>query len=123
MMEAGRILHHLKNNIENKKNTILIVGYCEPSTLGGRILRGDKNIRIFGEEYSVNADIKVIDEYSAHGDYNEMIEYLSCQDPNKVKEFFLVHGNYEVQQEYREKLLDAGFSNIRIPSKDSEYLI
>lgn len=123
MMEAGRILHHLKNNISNKKNTILIVGYCESSTLGGRLLRGDKNIRIFGEEYNVNADIKVIDEYSAHGDYNEMIAYLSCQDPKKVKELFLVHGTYKVQQEYREKLLEAGFNNIRIPSLDSEYLI
>jgi len=123
MMEAGRILHHLKNNIENKKNTILIVGYCEPSTFGGRLLRGDKNVKIFGEEYHVNADIKVIDEYSAHGDYNEMIAFLSCQDPKKVKEFFIVHGTYEVQQEYREKLLEAGFKNIRIPSKDSEYLI
>ncbi len=123
MMEAGRILHHLKNNIQNKKNTVLIVGYCEPSTLGGRLLKGDKNIRIFGEEISVKADIRVIDEYSAHGDYDEMIAYLSCQDPKKVKEMFLVHGSYEVQQEYREKLLDIGYKNIRIPSKNSEYLI
>ena len=123
MMEAGRILHHLKNNIGNKKNTILIVGYCEPSTFGARLLRGDKTVNIFGEEYRVNADIKVINEYSAHGDYNEMIAYLSCQDPKKVKEFFLVHGTYEVQQEYREKLLEIGYKNIRIPAKDSEYLI
>ncbi len=123
MMEAGRILHHLANNIENPKNTILIVGYCEPSTLGGRLKKGDKSIRIFGEEYIVKADIRMIHEYSAHGDYDEMIKYLSCQDPAKVKEFFLVHGSIETQEEYRDKLLDVGFKNIRIPALDSEYLI
>lgn len=123
MMAAGRILHHLKNNIENSRNTILIVGYCEPSTLGGRLIRGDKNIRIFGQDYEVNAKVEIIHEYSAHGDYKEMIQYLSCQDPLKVKEFFLVHGDYETQVLYREKLLEVGFKNIRIPSKNSEYLV
>lgn len=123
MMEAGRILHHLANNIENKKNTILIVGYCEPSTMGGRLKNGETMVRIFGADYQVKADIRMIDEYSAHGDYQEMITYLSCQDPSKVKEFFLVHGSLEVQQEYREKLLNVGFNNIRIPAPDSEYLI
>jgi len=123
MMEAGRILHHLKNNIGNKKNTLLIVGYCEPSTLGARLLRGDKTIKIYGEQYPVNADIEVMEEYSAHGDYKEMISYLSCQDPAKVKEMFLVHGNYDVQFEYREKLMDVGFNNIRIPSLNSKYQV
>jgi metallo-beta-lactamase family protein len=123
MMEAGRILHHLKNNIEDKRNTLLIVGYCEPSTLGGRILKGNKTIKIFGEQYNVNADIEVMEEYSAHGDYQEMISYLSCQDPTKVKEMFLVHGNYEVQQEYRDKLIDEGYKNIRIPSISSKYQV
>lgn len=123
MMEAGRILHHLRNNIENKKNTILIVGYCEPSTLGGRLLRGDKSIKLFGEELQVNAEIEVMEEYSAHGDYQEMISYLSCQEISQVKEVYLVHGEYEVQLEYREKLLDAGFKNIRIPSLTSKYQV
>ena len=64
-----------------------------------------------------------MDEYSAHGDYNEMISYLSCQDPKKVKELYLVHGAYEVQLEYREKLLDAGFKKVRIPSLTSKYQV
>ena len=123
MMAAGRILHHLKNNIENPRNTILIVGYCEPSTLGGRIVRGDQNVRIFGENYAVKAEVSIMHEYSAHGDYKEMIKYLSCQDPLKVKEFFLVHGDYEAQVMYREKLMEVGFQKIRIPGKDSEYLV
>lgn len=123
MMEAGRIIHHLINNIGNKKNTILIVGYCSPYTLGHRIARGDKKIKLFGEEIEVNADIQIMDEYSAHGDYNEMIEYLKCQDPKKVKELYLVHGQFETQVKYRERLENVGFERVRIPSLNSEYLI
>lgn len=123
MMEAGRIIHHLRNNIGNKKNTILIVGYCSPYTLGHRIARGDKKIKLFGEEIEVKADIQIMDEYSAHGDYNEMIEYLKCQDPKKVKELYLVHGQFETQIKYRERLEKEGFEKVRIPSLNSEYLI
>lgn len=123
MMEAGRILHHLRNNLGDSKNTVLVVGYCSPYTLGHKIARGDEKVKIYGEEVTIRADIKVMDEYSAHGDYNEMIAYLNCQDPKKVKEIYLVHGEYEVQQKYREKLEDVGFRNIRIPNLNSEYLI
>ena len=80
-------------------------------------------VKIFGEELEVKADVKVMDEYSAHGDYNEMISYLTMNDPSKVKELFLVHGEYDVQVEYREKLEKAGFKTVRIPDLNSEYLI
>ncbi|GAB4259476.1 MAG: MBL fold metallo-hydrolase [Vicingaceae bacterium] len=123
MIEAGRIMHHVKNNISDPKNTILIVGYCAPNTLGAKLARGDKEVKIFGDTFKVKADIKVMDEYSAHGDYKEMIAYLSCQDPFKVKKMFLVHGDYEVQVKYREKLMEADFSNIIIPDKNATYEI
>lgn len=123
MMEGGRVVHHLRNTISDEKNTILIVGYCAPFTLGNRIMQGAETIKIYGEDIPVKASIRILTEYSAHGDYQEMIDYLSCQDPLKVKELFLVHGNYDVQQEYREKLLEKGFKNIRIPDENSEYLI
>jgi metallo-beta-lactamase family protein len=116
MVEAGRIKHHVANNIEDSKNSILIVGYAEPTSIGGKIRNGDKMVRIFGEEYSVNADVYVIDSYSAHGDYQEMIHYLSCQNFAKIKHTFLVHGEYETQLNFKEKLLDAGLRNIIIPS-------
>jgi len=80
MMEAGRIKHHLANNITDPKNTILVVGYCSPVTLGARIARGDKEVSIFGTVYPVNAEVRIIDSFSGHGDYNEMIEFLGCQD-------------------------------------------
>ncbi len=123
MMEAGRILHHLANNISDPNNTILVVGYCSPQTLGHRIANGAKTVKIYGDDYEVKATIKIMDEYSAHGDYKEMIDFLTMHDPSNVKELFLVHGELEVQLEYRKKLEEVGFKNIRIPDLNSEYLI
>ena len=96
-MEAGRIKHHLANNISNPRNTILIVGYCSPVTLGARIARGDKEVSIFGTVYKVNAEVREIDSFSGHGDYQEMIGFLNCQNKSEVKNTFLVHGEYETQ--------------------------
>lgn len=115
MIEAGRIKHHVANNIEEAKNTILIVGYAEPTSIGGKIRSGEKVIRIFGEEHNVVADVVVLDSYSAHADYKEMLQYFECQDKSKIKQTILVHGEYETQVNFKEKLLDAGFRNIVIP--------
>ncbi|MCX6231583.1 MAG: MBL fold metallo-hydrolase [Bacteroidetes bacterium] len=115
MMEAGRVKHHLANNIENPTTTILVVGYCAPSTLGARISRGDKIVSIFGQKYDVKADVEHLESYSAHGDYEEMTRFLSCQNKNNVKKVFLVHGEIEVQQHYADYLRKHGFNNIEIP--------
>jgi metallo-beta-lactamase family protein len=121
MAEAGRIKHHILNNIGDPRNTILIVGYCTPTSLGGHLAAGNKEVRIFGKEFSVKANVEVMNSYSAHGDSKEMLEYLSCQDPNAVKKMFLVHGELKVQTEWREKLMQAGFRNIEIPERHSEW--
>lgn len=123
MMEAGRVKHHLANNISDPKNTVLAVGYCAPSTLGARLLRGAKEISIHGNVLKVNADIQKIDSFSGHGDYNEMIDFLKCQDKSSLTKTFLVHGEYETQQVYASKLRNEGFSNIEIPAKGAEYEI
>ncbi len=117
MMEAGRIKHHLANNVSNPKNTILVVGYCEPNSLGARIRNRDKFVRIYGEEYPLNAEVEIIDSYSAHGDYNEMIDFLSCQNFKEVKELFLVHGEYDTQSAYSEKLVQHGIKKVTIPER------
>ncbi len=116
MADAGRIKHHIANNISDSKNTILIVGYAEPHSLGGKLRAKQKKVKVYGVEHEVNADIVIIDSYSAHGDYREMIEYYDCQDKSKVKHVFLVHGEYNVQLNYQKKLLDAGFMAITIPA-------
>lgn len=117
MMEAGRVKHHLANNIENPKTTVLAIGYCAPNTLGAKILRGDKQVSIFGQMYKVKATVERIDAFSGHGDYEEMIHYLSESSPrkDKVKNIFIVHGEDEVRKKYAEHLHDAGFPNIYIP--------
>jgi metallo-beta-lactamase family protein len=117
MAEAGRIKHHIANNIENPRNTILMVGYCSPTTLGARLqVPNLKEISIFGAMRRVRAKIMKIESLSGHGDYNEMIQYLSCQDKKAIKKTFLVHGDYQTQIEYREHLQKAGFHNIAIPA-------
>lgn len=115
MAEAGRVKHHIKKNIGNNKNTILMVGYCEPSSLGGRLLNGDMEVNIFGEPYTVNAEVRSIRSMSAHGDYEDLLHFMACQDPEKVKGVFLVHGEYEVQQYFSGKLKEKGFKHIEIP--------
>jgi metallo-beta-lactamase family protein len=123
MMEAGRIKHHLANNIENSKNTILAVGYCSPNTLGARILRGEKEVSIFGVRHPVKAKVESIEAFSGHGDYQEMIGFLGCQDKDQIKKVFLVHGEYEAQKFYENKLHEAGYRNISIPEAGTEEIL
>lgn len=122
MLEAGRIKHHVANNVSNWRNTILIVGYCSPTSLGARIQEpGLRYISIFGDIHEVNARIAKIEAFSGHGDYNEMKSFLSCQDTKEIKKTFLVHGEYEVQQSYAKKLKKAGFHDIEIPEAGVEF--
>lgn len=120
MMEAGRIKHHLANNIENPNNTILAVGYCSPQTLGARILEGADEVSIFGVRHPVKAKIEKIEAFSGHGDYNEMADFLDCQDKSQVKKVFLVHGDYDAQLAYKNTLASRGFQNIEIPIAGEE---
>ncbi|WP_128545460.1 MBL fold metallo-hydrolase RNA specificity domain-containing protein [Larkinella soli] len=116
MAEAGRIKHHIRNTVEDARNTILLVGYCGPETLGGALKRGDREVKIFGETYTVRAEVEVMDSFSAHGDYAEMLDFLSCQNPAQVKQVYLVHGEYDRQVVFRHNLQSAGFRNVYIPS-------
>ena len=80
MAEFGRIKHHIANNIQDPKNSILIVGYCEPNSLGARLQNDDTEVKIFGEYFQKNAEIKKIKSFSAHADYSDLFTFLSCQD-------------------------------------------
>jgi len=117
MAEAGRVKHHIKNSIPNEKNMILIVGYCEPKSLGGQLMAGKKVVEIFGDEYDVRSEVRVIRSMSAHGDSDDLLKFLSCQDPEQVKRIFLVHGEEKVQRIFAGKLRDIGFKNVSIPEQ------
>lgn len=121
MMEAGRIKHHLANNISDARNTILAVGYCAPPTLGARILRGDKEVSIFGVLHQVHAKIERIEAFSGHADYREMLGFLDCQQKGEIKKVFLVHGEIGPQTAYKSKMEAAGYRNIEIPKVGDEF--
>jgi metallo-beta-lactamase family protein len=121
MADAGRVKHHISNNIENSRNTILLTGYCEPRSLGGRLMNGDKEVTIFGVMHEVNAEIGAIRSMSAHGDYDDLCQWLSSQHEEKVKNIFLVHGEYEVQTEFKDKLLKKGYTQVTIPAQHEEF--
>ena len=121
MCDAGRVKHHLMHCISDLKNTVLMVGYCSPNTLGAKLLRGEKSVRIYGDDFEVKAQIESIHSYSAHGDYSELIRFLSCQDKTKVKGIFLVHGETESKVAFKEKLLTEGYKHVSIPVKTEHY--
>ncbi|MEI6555660.1 MAG: MBL fold metallo-hydrolase [Paludibacter sp.] len=124
MAEAGRIKHHIANNVSNWRNTILMVGYCSPTSLGARIQEpGLRFISVLGEIHEVNAKIAKIETFSGHGDFNEMKAFLGCQDTSKIKKTFLVHGEYEVQQFYQKELESVGFHDIEIPEAGKEFIL
>jgi metallo-beta-lactamase family protein len=122
MLEAGRIKHHVANHISDPRCTILIVGYCEPTTLGARIQQpGLQWISIFGQDRRVKAQITKIEGFSGHGDYQEMIDYITRSlMVDKVQRVFVVHGEETAAEIYKTHLQEAGFKHIDIPTKGEE---
>ena len=115
MAEAGRVKHHIANAIGNPRNMILMVGFCEYHSLGAKLMRGEKQVRIYREEFDVKAQVASIRSMSAHGDYDDLCEFLACQDPAKVRQLFVVHGESDVQDEFSQRLLTKGFGNVMAP--------
>ncbi|HSP88101.1 MAG TPA: MBL fold metallo-hydrolase RNA specificity domain-containing protein, partial [Ignavibacteriaceae bacterium] len=117
MAEGGRILHHLKNNIENKNNLILFIGYAAKETLARKIKDGDAEVNILGDPYKVNAQIKNMDYLSAHTDQKGLLDYLKFSSSQKLKNIFLVHGEQEQALPLMEKIINMGYTNVYYPHK------
>ena len=113
MCNAGRIKHHLANNIWRKKATVLFVGYQAPGTLGHIITSGANEVRIHGTEYKVAADIRRLGNYSAHADQSELIEWILERGP-VGSGLFLNHGDDDARAELRELLGKKGLDTDRI---------
>lgn len=119
MCEHGRILHHLKNNIEDENNIVLIVGFQAKNTLGRKLVEGQKSVNIFGKEYKVKSKVVVMNEFSAHADRNDLIEYVRITNPKMI---FLVHGEDEQLIPFTEYLKENNRKFI-IPEIGVEYEI
>jgi len=122
MAEAGRILHHLRNNIEDPRNTILIVGWQAPHTLGRRLAEREKRIKIFGEAYTRRAEVETIGGLSAHAGQDLLVEYaLAIKD--RVRKVFLVHGEEKPAMILKEKLAERGLTDVYYPELHSSFEI
>ncbi len=117
MAEGGRILHHLANNIENKRNLILFTGYAAQETLARKIMDGAEEVNILGSSYKVKAKIKKIDYFSAHADQKGLLDYLELSPPPKLKNIFLVHGEEDQALPLREKIIKKGYRSVKFPKK------
>jgi len=118
MCEAGRILHHLRNNIEDARNTVMIVGYMAQNTLGRRIVERHEKVKIFGMEHNLKAEIVVINAFSAHADRNDLLQY-ALHFKGKVKKIFIVHGD-EDQSRMLLELLEKNGLPVYLPEPDEE---
>ena len=122
MCEGGRILHHLKNNIEDPKNTVLVVGYMAENTLGRKIAEKYPQVRIFGEEYSLKSEVEVLHSFSAHADKNELLQYVE-QAKKNLRGVFLVHGEEKESQALKESIEELGVQNVVIPDRGEEVFL
>ena len=112
MCEHGRILHHLKQGIENPKDTIVIVGFQAEHTLGRRLVDGETKVRIFGDWFERKAEVVVLNAFSAHADRNELLEYVRAVQSPKV---FLVHGETKQRESLGQALREQGNAGVYLP--------
>ncbi len=114
MCEAGRVLHHLSNNIGQRRNTIMLVGYQAEHTLGRRIANGEKHVRILGRMHTVRARVAVFDEFSAHADRDGLLAFAEGirRAPERI---VVVHGNEEQALALGTLLTSRGFHNVIVP--------
>jgi metallo-beta-lactamase family protein len=121
MMEAGRILHHIANNMGDPRNVILVVGYQAANTLGRRIVDHDSVVKIFGEEHEMRAQVEVMEALSAHGDKLEMMRYVEKCGIGKVKKAFCVHGENGALTEWAAALKKAGIAETIVPTAGQSF--
>lgn len=123
MCEAGRILHHLANTIQDPRNAILIVGYQAEHTLGKRLVDQEEEVRILGSFYKRKAEVIVHNSFSAHADGNELLKYVGQFDRKQLQNIFLVHGEYERQLDLQKGLHQQGSDRVEIPERGQKFVI
>jgi metallo-beta-lactamase family protein len=120
MLTGGRVLSYLEHYIELPETTVIIIGYQAEGTLGRKLLEGDKEVKIYGKNYSVKANILEIEGLSAHGDQNDLVNWLSALE-NKPTKVFLVHGENQPADELRMKIIERYGFDCTIPLMGQEF--
>ncbi len=115
MVKGGKSEDHILRNLENSYCTILFIGYCAEGTLGRRLIDGLKTVRSLEEELRVNARIISTDVLSGHGDYNDLLDFFRTQDKDRLKAVFLVHGEAESMENFKQSLHHHGITDVTIP--------
>jgi metallo-beta-lactamase family protein len=121
MCEAGRILHHLANNVGDARNQLLLVGYMAEHTLGRRLQNREMEVKIMGEWHTVRAETVQINAFSAHADYEEMTSWLKSMDTSGLKRIYLVHGEHDAQVVFKDHLETNGFGHVDIVKYGETY--
>lgn len=120
MLEAGRILHHLKNSVGRKQDCVLLVGYQAEGTLGRKLLDGWEKVRIYGDEYDVRCKVTFMPGLSAHADHEELFA-ATGHLRTTCRQVFVVHGESKPAETYAQKLRDHGFSKVEVPAKGDRF--
>ena len=121
MCEAGRILHHLANNIEDSRNTIAIIGYQAQHTLGKRLIDGAKEVKILGAMYKRRAEVVKYNAFSAHADNDGLVKYAGLFDRKVLGKVFLVHGDLERSTALKENLISRYGYDVSIPARGEQF--
>ena len=115
MCEAGRILHHLKHNVEDSRSTVLIVGFQAEHTLGRRLVEKRDEVRIYGKTYKRKCEVKSLSGFSGHADRNGLLDWVRATG-KKPKHTFIVHGDEERSMAFKDALeTEIGLTNVQVP--------
>ena len=120
MCEAGRILHHLKNNISDPRNTVLITGYQAENTLGRKIQQGQDEVPIFGEPVPLRAEVETLDALSGHADREEMLAWMKPIAAG-LKRVFLVHGEPDQQTPFAASIRERYGLDVVVPDRGQSF--
>ncbi len=121
MAEAGRILHHLRNHVEDERSTIVIVGFMAQHTLGRRIVERRPQVKIWGVERELRARVEVLDSFSAHADRDDLLAFAEACGPD-TRKFLLVHGEPDAQASLRDAMTARGLA-VQIPARGERIVL
>lgn len=121
MISGGRIENHVYKNLQNKNSTIFFIGYCAEGTLGHQLINGAETIAVKDNEINVKCNIVQTDVFSGHGDKDDLLNFARQQDPRQLRQFFLIHGDYEAMEDYKKALEDMDFNQVTIPQTGDSF--